>query len=342
MQAWEVQPAHPGQYADPPAVLDPRLVAWLRSRGIQRLYSHQAEAIAASLRGEDVVVVTPTASGKTLCYNLPVLQRILERPEARALYLFPTKALAQDQYAVFQEAVEELGIPVKAYTYDGDTPTAARRAIRAAGHVVMTNPDMLHAGILPYHTRWVNLFENLEYVVVDELHHYRGVFGSHVANVLRRLQRICEFYGSRPRIIACSATIANPRQHAEKLLGRPVRVVDRSGAPRGERHVIIYNPPVVNQQLGIRRGVLPEARRWAERFLRNGIPTIVFARSRLAVEVLLTYLRRSLGDDGRQIRGYRGGYLPGERREIERGLREGHVRGVVATNALELGIDIGS
>ncbi|HEY8415596.1 MAG TPA: Zn-binding domain-containing protein, partial [Thermaerobacter sp.] len=255
---------------------------------------------------------------------------------------FPTKALAQDQYAVFQEAVEELDIPVKAYTYDGDTPTAARRAIRAAGHVVMTNPDMLHAGILPYHTRWVNLFENLEYVVVDELHHYRGVFGSHVANVLRRLQRICEFYGSRPRIIACSATIANPRQHAEKLLGRPVRVVDRSGAPRGERHVIIYNPPVVNQHLGIRRGVLPEARRWAERFLRNGIPTIVFARTRLAVEVLLTYLRDALGDGGERVRGYRGGYLPRERREIERGLREGRVLGVVATNALELGIDIGS
>ncbi|HEY8393673.1 MAG TPA: DEAD/DEAH box helicase [Thermaerobacter sp.] len=342
IQAWEVQPAEPGQYADPPAELDPRLVEWLRSRGIQRLYSHQAEAIAASLRGEDVVVVTPTASGKTLCYNLPVLQRILERPEARALYLFPTKALAQDQYAVLQDAVEQLGIPLKAFTYDGDTPTAARRAIRAAGHVVITNPDMLHAGILPYHTRWVNLFENLEYVVIDELHHYRGVFGSHVANVLRRLQRICEFYGSRPRIIACSATIANPLQHAEKLLGRPVRLIDKSGAPRGERHVIVYNPPVINPQLGIRRGVLPEARRWAERFLKNGIPTIVFARTRLAVEVLLTYLRDALGEDGERLRGYRGGYLPHERREIERGLREGRVLGVVSTNALELGIDIGS
>ena len=342
IQAWEVEPARPGRFADPPAGLDPRLVAWLRRRGIPRLYSHQAEAVAASLRGEDVVVVTPTASGKTLCYTLPVLQRMLERPSARALFLFPTKALAQDQYAGLQAAIDELGLDLKAFTYDGDTPAAARRAIRAAGQVVITNPDMLHAGILPYHTRWVNLFENLEYVVIDELHHYRGVFGSHVANVLRRLFRLCAYYGSRPRVIACSATIANPGQHAEKLLGRPVRVVDENGAPRGERHLIIYNPPVVNRQLGIRRGVLPEARRWAERFLKNGVPTIVFARTRLAVEVLLTYLRDALGDQGHRVRGYRGGYLPGERREIERGLREGRVLGVVATNALELGIDIGS
>ncbi|ADU51169.1 DEAD/DEAH box helicase domain protein [Thermaerobacter marianensis DSM 12885] len=342
IQAWEVEPARAGRYAPPPPGLDPRLVAWLNGRGIRQLYSHQAEAVAASLAGEDVVVVTPTASGKTLCYTLPVLQRMLERPSARALFLFPTKALAQDQYAALQQAIDQLGLDLKAYTYDGDTPEAARRAIRAAGQVVITNPDMLHAGILPYHTRWVNLFENLEYVVVDELHHYRGVFGSHVANVLRRLFRICAFYGSRPRIIACSATIGNPVDHATRLLGRPVRVIDESGAPRGERHLIVYNPPVVNAQLGIRRGVLQETRRWAERFLKNGIPTIVFARTRLAVEVLLTYLRHAMGEQAHRVRGYRGGYLPNQRREIERGLRSGEVLGVVATNALELGIDIGS
>ncbi|PZN08853.1 MAG: ATP-dependent helicase [Bacillota bacterium] len=342
IQAWEVEPAQPGRFAPPPPALDGRLVHWLRRRGIDRLYSHQAEAVAASLAGDDVVVVTPTASGKTLCYTLPVLQRMLERPSSRALFLFPTKALAQDQYAALQQAIDELGLDLKAYTYDGDTPEAARRAIRAAGQVVITNPDMLHAGILPYHTRWVNLFENLEYVVVDELHHYRGVFGSHVANVLRRLFRICAFYGSRPRVVACSATIANPGEHARRLLGRPVRVIAESGAPRGERHLIVYNPPVVNAQLGIRRGVLQEARRWAERFLKNGIPTIVFARTRLAVEVLLTYLRHAMGDRSERVRGYRGGYLPNQRREIERGLRSGEVLGVVATNALELGIDIGS
>ncbi len=337
-------PARPAQYADLPRALHPHLGQALAARGIHRLYSHQAEAIEHTLSGRHVAVVTPTASGKTLCYNLPVLDAVLRDPAARALYLFPTKALAQDQLAELYGLVEATGADVKTFTYDGDTSASARRAVRVAGHIVVTNPDMLHTGILPHHTKWVKLFENLRYVVVDELHQYRGVFGSHLANVLRRLRRLCQWYGSNPRFICCSATIANPAELAEQIIHEQVVLVDRSGAPSGEKHVLFYNPPVVNWQLGIRQSSLLASRRLASLLLRERLQTIVFARSRLVVEVLLSYLREAMQQDKRPadlVRGYRGGYLPLERREIERGLRSGAIQGVVATNALELGIDIG-
>ncbi|MBR6953449.1 MAG: DEAD/DEAH box helicase [Clostridia bacterium] len=342
---WETVPAREAQYGEDPEQLDPRLKPVLAGRGIHRLYTHQAHAIREVLAGHDVVVVTPTASGKTLCYNLPVLSAILQNPDARALYLFPTKALSADQVSELYELIEAMGVDIKTYTYDGDTPVAARRAVRQAGHIVVTNPDMLHSGILPHHTKWVKLFENLRYIIIDEIHTYRGVFGSNLANVLRRLMRLCEFYGSRPQFILCSATIANPKELAESLTGRPVTVVDDNGAPMGERHLVFYNPPVVNRQLGIRKGVIPETRMIAEMLLKNKIQTITFARSRVTVEVLTRYLkdavRDPMGNAGR-VRGYRGGYLPTQRREIERGLRAGQIDAVVSTNALELGIDIGA
>jgi len=338
-------PAVPGKYEPIPEFVPEDLKALLRRRGINQLYSHQAQALRAVHSGQDIVVVTPTASGKTLCYNLPVVQALLENEEARALYLFPTKALAQDQVAELMEWSTELGGRIKTYTYDGDTPGDARQAIRSAGSIVVTNPDMLHSGILPHHTKWMRLFENLRYVVIDELHAYRGVFGSHVANVLRRLHRICEFYGSKPQFICASATIANPGEHGAALLGRSVTVIDDNGAPRGPKEIIFYNPPVVNKPLGIRRSALLEARAIAHELIAAKVPTIVFTRSRLNTEVLVTYLRESfhkLGDMVEKIRGYRGGYLPSQRRQIERDLREGKVLGVVSTNALELGIDIGT
>ncbi|MBD3221806.1 DEAD/DEAH box helicase [bacterium] len=341
---WEVLAAEPGRFADWPDGLDARLVAALRDRGIERLYSHQAASVAAALAGRSLVVPTPTASGKTLCYNLSVLDAMLRDPEARALYLFPTKALSQDQMHEAHDLIEHLGAPIKVHTFDGDTPETARRAIRSSGHIVITNPDMLHQGILPHHTLWVKLFENLRYVVVDEVHQYRGVFGSHVANVLRRLQRIAAFYGSRPQFVCCSATIANPGELASHLCGQDLVEVAENGAPRGEKHFIFYNPPVVNAELGIRRSAVKETRSLAERFLATGVQMIVFARSRMRVELLLTYLEqagRKVGIRGGEVRGYRGGYLPTERRAIERGLRDGSVRAVVSTNALELGIDIG-
>jgi DEAD/DEAH box helicase domain-containing protein len=336
-------------YAPFPDAIDPRLERALHARGIAQLYTHQAEAVAHALAGRNVVAVTPTASGKTLCYNLPVLQRILTDPSARALYLFPTKALAQDQLAELHQMAqlvgEEGGGEVGVFTYDGDTPQDARRAIRARAHVVLSNPDMLHAGILPHHPRWAKLFENLQYVVIDELHAYRGVFGSHLANILRRLHRVAAHYGASPTFICSSATIANPRELAERLIGEPVELVDRSGAPRGEKYFIFVNPPVVNRELGIRRSYLAETRRVAIEFLKRGLQLIVFAQSRLSTEVLTTYLKDAFqGPPGAAdvIRGYRGGYLPMRRREIERGLRTGEVRCVVSTNALELGIDIGA
>ena len=337
-------PGRVGEFLEIPASVPTRLRAALQLRGASRLYAHQAAAYEAARLGRDLVVVTPTASGKTLCYNLPVLARVLEDPGARALYMFPTKALAQDQLAELTEICGLLDAGIKTYTYDGDTPQSARSAIREAGNIVVTNPDMLHAAILPHHTKWLKLFQNLEYVVVDELHAYRGVFGSHLGNVLRRLQRICEFYGSHPTYIFASATIANPGELASRVLGRGVLVVDRNGAPSADRRLVFYNPPVVNADLGIRRSSLLEAQRIALAFLRGGAQTIVFGRSRLQVEVLLSYLQEALADrlgNSSHIRGYRGGYLPRQRREIEQGLRNGAVRGVVATNALELGIDVG-
>ncbi len=332
------QPAKAGVFAEFPETLAPQLKKSLISRGIQQLYSHQAEAFGHAVAGRNVVVVTPTASGKTLCYNLPVLERLIGDPGARAMYLFPTKALAEDQLAEFQAVVDATGSELRAFTYDGDTPQDARRAIRERANVVLTNPDMLHAGILPHHTKWAKAFENLRYIVIDELHSYRGVYGSHLANVLRRLKRVCEFYGSSPQFICCSATIANPKELAEALTGMPFELVAENGAPSGEKYVVFYNPPVVNKALGIRRGYLNETRRIARELLDRNQQTLVFANSRLATEILLTYLK----DDYSGVRGYRGGYLPKERREIEHKLREGDIRAVVATNALELGIDIGS
>ena len=343
--SWKMLPASAGSYADFPALLDQKIGDVLHRRGIHRLYTHQASSFQAAVEGRDFVVVTPTASGKTMCYNLPVLSAILKNPDARALYLFPTKALSADQASELYELIEALGVDVKAYTYDGDTQGAARKAIRQAGHIVVTNPDMLHSNILPNHTKWVKLFENLEYIVIDEIHTYRGVFGSNLANVLRRLIRLCAFYGSKPRFILCSATIANPGELAHTLTGRDILTISNNGAPMGERHFVFYNPPVVNRQLGIRRGVVNETREIAGQLLANGIPTIVFAKSRIQVEVLTRYMKEQARDpygfSGR-VRGYRGGYLATERREIERGLRAGEIDMVISTNALELGIDIGS
>jgi DEAD/DEAH box helicase domain-containing protein len=332
------QEARAGEFAAFPETLSPTLTQALVTRGISQLYVHQAEAFSHASAGRNVVVITPTASGKTLCYNLPVMNALMADPHARALYLFPTKALAEDQKHELQSAVDAAGSALRVFTYDGDTPQDARRAIRERANVVLTNPDMLHAGVLPHHTKWAKAFENLRYVVIDELHSYRGVYGSHLANVLRRLKRICEFYGSKPTFICCSATIANPKELAEALTGEPFELVDRNGAPSGEKYVVFYNPPVVNRALGIRRSYLNETRRMARELIDRGQQTLVFANSRLATEVLLTYLK----DDYPGVRGYRGGYLPKERREVERQLREGDIRAVVATNALELGIDIGS
>jgi len=342
-------PAQAAQCAPFPAGLDPRLLGALEARGVTRPYTHQAEAIAHALGGRHVVVTTPTASGKTLCYNAPVLNSILRDRSSRALYLFPTKALAQDQLAELQATCETIaakaGEEIGVFTYDGDTPQDARRTIRGRAHVVLSNPDMVHAGILPHHPRWAKLFENLRYVIIDELHAYRGVFGSHLCNVLRRLGRICRHYGSSPVFVCSSATIANPRELAERLTEQSFEVVEESGAPRGEKCFVFVNPPVVNRQLGIRRSYLSETRRIASKFLKRGLQTIVFAQSRLSTEILTTYLKDDFaGIPGgpEPIRGYRGGYLPHRRREIEKGLRDGSVRGVVATNALELGIDIGA
>ena len=377
-------PARSAAYGEWPGWVSEPLREVYAAKGIARPYSHQAAAAEAVRAGSHVVIVTPTASGKTLCYNLPVLDAILKKEDTRALYLFPTKALAQDQLAELydlhrrlekvvegrKEAArdglahgEEAGSGTSAcktpgsarqktythsfgvFTYDGDTPSDARKAIREKGHIVLTNPDMLHTGILPHHTRWTRLFENLQYIVIDELHSYRGVFGSHLCNVLRRLRRIANFYGSAPRFICCSATIANPGELAERLIEDRVEVLSENGAPAGEKTLVFYNPPVVNRALGIRRSYINESSRVAQEFLKRDLQTLVFANSRLNTEILLTYLQKAnphLPGRPEPVRGYRGGYLPGERREIERGLREGRIRGVVSTSALELGIDVGS
>jgi DEAD/DEAH box helicase domain-containing protein len=338
-------PAREAQFRAMPAWVRPELAAAYHAKGIEKLYTHQAAAAERAHAGKNFVVVTPTASGKTLCYNLPVLNAVLENADTRALYLFPTKALAQDQLAELHDLAKRLDDCFGVFTYDGDTPSDARRAIRERGHVILTNPDMLHTGILPHHTKWTRVFENLRYIVLDELHTYRGVFGSHLANVLRRLARIAEFYGSKPQFICCSATIANPGELAAQLIAEPVQVVEENGAPAAEKLFVFYNPPIVNRNLGIRRSYLNETTRVAKELLARKLQTIVFANSRLHTEVLLTYLQqanRPGPGEAEPIRGYRGGYLPGERREIERGLRDGRIRGVVATSALELGIDIGS
>jgi DEAD/DEAH box helicase domain-containing protein len=338
-------PAREAQWADFPAWTHPDLAAAYAAKGIRRLYTHQAEAAEAVRAGKNVVVVTPTASGKTLCYNLPVLNAALENSDCRALYLFPTKALAQDQLAELHDVNQRLDTRFGVFTYDGDTPADARRPIREKSHIVLTNPDMLHTGILPHHTRWTHLFESLQYIVLDELHTYRGVFGSHLCNVLRRLRRIARFYGRDPQFICCSATIANPGDLASRLLESEVEVLNSNGAPAAEKTFVFYNPPVVNRALGIRRSYINESSRVAQEFLKRDLQTMVFANSRLQTEILLTYLQQAnpqLPGKPETIRGYRGGYLPNERREIERGLRDGKIRGVVSTSALELGIDVGS
>jgi DEAD/DEAH box helicase domain-containing protein len=342
-------PAIDARFVPFPDGLAEPLVRGLAVRGIGELYSHQAAAVRHVLAGDNVVVITPTASGKTLCYNVPVLDAILRDPSTRAMYLFPTKALAQDQlaelHALSDSVTSGTDVEIGVFTYDGDTPQDARRAIRSRAHVVLTNPDMLHSGILPHHPRWAKLFENLRFVVIDELHAYRGVFGSHLGNICRRLRRVCRHYGSDPVFVCSSATIANPRELAERLTGKAFVTVAESGAPRGEKFFLFVNPPVVNAQLGIRRSYLAETRRVALEFLRRHLQVIVFAQSRLATEILTTYLKDAVGGEPGGpdlVRGYRGGYLPLRRREIERGLREGLVRAVVSTSALELGIDIGA
>jgi DEAD/DEAH box helicase domain-containing protein len=350
----------PARYAPFPAGLDDRLRSALVERGLEALYTHQALAVAAALRGEHVTVVTPAASGKTLCYELPVLHNLLADPQARALFLYPTKALAQDQRAELNDLIGRLRDPLPCGVYDGDTPSSQRRPIRERARIVLSNPDMLHAGILPQHTRWATFFANLRSVVIDEMHVYRGVFGSHVANVLRRLRRICRFYGSDPQFILASATIANPDELAGRLVEAPVMIVgpDENGAPQGAKVILFYNPPLLDPALGIRRSTSLEAGDVAAHFLDYDVQTIIFARARLTTELIVTYLRDAvhprettglpspagrsgLTPTGSAIRGYRSGYLPAQRREIERGLREGTVRCVVTTTALELGIDIG-
>ncbi|WP_343226217.1 DEAD/DEAH box helicase [Lysobacter sp. 5GHs7-4] len=339
-----VLPGRESRYAPMPEDVPAPLRAALRARGIERLYSHQAEAWAASQAGEHIAVVTPTASGKSLCYTLPVLSAAMTAG-AKALYLFPTKALAQDQVAELLELNRAGELGVKAFTFDGDTPGDARQAIRLHGDIVVSNPDMLHQAILPHHTKWAQFFENLRYVVVDEVHTYRGVFGSHVANVLRRLKRVCAFYGVSPQFILCSATIGNPQAHAQALIEAPVRAIVDSGAPSGDKHVLLWNPPVVNADLGLRASARSQSNRIARIAIKSGLKTLVFAQTRLMVEVLTKYLKDVFDHDPRKparIRAYRGGYLPGERREAERAMRDGRVDGIVSTSALELGVDIGS
>jgi len=343
-------PAQEGIYEDFPKDLDPRVVKAFKSRGIDRIYSHQADVWRLAKNGKNVVVVTPTASGKTLCYNLPCLHELLTDETSRCLYLFPTKALSQDQQAELNEIASnedgKSGLNVKIATYDGDTPDSLRISARDTGRIIISNPDMLHAGILPNHTKWIKFFSRLKYIVIDEAHAYRGVMGSHVANVLRRLRRVSAFYGSNPQFILCSATIANPAELAKSLIGQDVELVDKNGAPRGEKRIILYNPPLVDAVQGIRKSVVTESRRWMIALLRAGIKTILFAHSRIKTEVAASYVNEDLKNifnDNSNIRveAYRGGFLPNERHEIERGLREGDIQGVVSTNALELGIDIG-
>ena len=336
--------AVPPTYAPIPEGLNPGLLQALRTAGIEQLYSHQREAIDTAVRGENTVLVTPTASGKSLCYNVPVLNDLMANPEGRALFLYPTKALTQDQYSSIHALIERAEANIRTFTFDGDTPADARMAVREVGQIVLTNPDMLHAGILPHHTKWLKLLRNLRWVIVDELHAYKGVFGSHLANVIRRLKRVCAFHGSNPTFIGASATIANPKELATRLLEVPVTIVDRSGAPRAARHMVFANPPVVNRQLGIRSSYLHLTRRIVSNLLQRDLPTIVFVTSRINVEILVKYLREDLvkrNQSPDSIQGYRGGYLPTRRRRIEAGLRNGEIQCVVATNALELGIDVG-
>jgi DEAD/DEAH box helicase domain-containing protein len=338
-------PAHEASFASMPKSLAPNVQAALRTRGIESLYSHQARAFELASARKHFVVATPTASGKSLCYNLPILNALSSDPSATALYLFPTKALSRDQEEALRAFMRDADLRIGAITFDGDTPVDARRAAKQRAGVLLTNPDMLHAGIMPHHTAWARLFANLKYVVVDELHSYRGVFGSHLANVMRRLIRIARFHGSSPTFVFASATIGNPKEHASRICGEPVELIDESGAPTGPRQLVVYNPPIVNAELGIRQSYIKTAVRLTQDLVRAGVPTLVFGNSRNGVEVMLKYLRDKLERDhvpASAIHAYRGGYLPDTRRRIEAALRAGDIRCVVATNALELGIDIGA
>ncbi|MDA3957230.1 DEAD/DEAH box helicase [Oceanispirochaeta sp.] len=343
---WEILPSSQGHFAPLPESLPSVVRKALTNRGIDRLYTHQADCYNAATRGEDICVVTPTASGKTLCYNLPVLKTLLEEPESRALYLFPTKALSQDQQSALNDIVLGDEIPVKICTYDGDTPGSLRMAARQAGRIIISNPDMLHSGILPNHPKWIDFFKSLRYIVLDEVHTYRGVFGSHMCNLLRRLKRIAAFYGSNPQFICCSATIGNPAELTQAIIEKPVTLININGAPSGEKHLVFYNPPLVDPVQGIRKGVVHSSQQMAVRLLNKGIKTIIFTRSRVKTELVASYINKKLRNIYNEnyritVEAYRGGYLPGERRKIEKGLREGTIQGVVSTNALELGIDIG-
>ncbi|WP_083963860.1 DEAD/DEAH box helicase [Spirochaeta cellobiosiphila] len=342
----ETIPSQEGQYLPLPDDLHPQLIEALHQKGIHKLYTHQAECYQSVRQKDNIVVVTPTASGKTLCYNLPILQSLLEDIHSKALYLFPTKALSQDQQSALNELVLPSGLPIKIVTYDGDTPSSLRISARDQGRIIVTNPDMLHSGILPNHPKWIAFLKTLKYIVIDEVHTYRGVFGSHMTNLIRRLKRILAFYGATPQFILCSATIGNPLELAKQLLEEPLTLIDRNGAPHGEKHILLYNPPVVDSVQGIRRGVVLESQKWALRFLKSGIKTIVFAKSRVRTELIRSYINQNLANHFNEnnritVESYRGGYLPNERRSIEKGLREGTIQGVVSTNALELGIDIG-
>ena len=343
--AWRTLPPRPSQTHPFPTDLPASVKQTLIASGIHSLYSHQLEAWTHTRAGENVILATGTASGKTLAYNLPVFASLLQGNNARALYLFPTKALTQDQFSNLQSLQSQIE-NLKSSIYDGDTPASARAKIRQIARIILTNPDMLHTGVLPHHTNWSDFFTHLKFIVIDEMHTYRGVFGSHVANVVRRLKRVANFYGANPQFILASATIGNPKELAENLIEEPVHLIDDDGSARGPRHFIIYNPPITDESLGLRKSSLLEGVRLAQDLLKNDVQSVVFARSRRSVEIILTYLQQSEIENQKskiknQVRGYRSGYLPHQRREIEKGLRDGSVKTVVATNALELGIDIG-
>jgi DEAD/DEAH box helicase domain-containing protein len=362
---WRILPGKPARFDPIPQSIHAALKDALVARGINSLYTHQASTWMRIKEGKNVVIVTGTASGKTLCYNLPVLENLLEENESTALYLFPTKALSQDQYAILQTLLLQINSPhkvieqnidensaIKCAIYDGDTPVSLRSSLRSQARLIITNPDMLHTGILPHHTGWANFFRGLRFVVIDEIHTYRGVFGSHVANVIRRLKRIANFYGTSPQFILTSATIGNPAELGKRMINEEVALIDNDGAEKGEKHFLIYNPPIIDKSLGLRRSAIQAGVNLAEDLLEYDIQTIVFSRARRTVEIILKYLREQTsnsnlyrrlkgGNADEIIRGYRSGYLPIQRRNIEEGLRKGDVRVVVATNALELGIDIG-
>ncbi|GAB4542780.1 MAG: hypothetical protein Fur002_13660 [Anaerolineales bacterium] len=339
--AWKVSPPRAARLLTFPDGLPQALRQALTSLGIESLYVHQHAAWVHARAGENLILATGVASGKTLAYNLPALTALLEDEQARALYLFPTKALAQDQLSALSEQLSAVSRPLAAAIYDGDTPQAQRAQIRKRARIILSNPDMLHTGILPHHTNWSEFFSHLKFIIIDEAHTYRGVFGSHVANVLRRVKRVAAFYGAHPQFILASATIGNPKELAELLIEEPAALIDDDGSARGQRHFIFYNPPVTDAALGLRKSAVQECIRLGGDLLRHDVQCVTFARTRRGVEILLTLLQSQYPEYKKFIRGYRSGYLPAQRREIEAALRDGSAKMTVATTALELGIDIG-